>query len=292
MELLITQIQEHLNKKANEERKKEDGSVKLKDSFWCSETETPIFDLYHKWIGTPPTNPSSAEGMMIMNTGKMVELSLVDTLNDLDLIKFDKDHPQERVEMTRIGVKITGYMDVVLKDETVAEIKSFYGDYQTDELKKGKARTSYLKQLACYMDFKGINIGRLIYIHRGTGELFEFILERQEGLKFKCLDIEFNLEDTYRRWSELYYNHILPKIEPKSEFRYKIPVDEIDWTTVSNADISKARTGKKVIGDGWQVNYSPWKNLIIEKEGSTLGYTEEEIKFICEKTKGYSSKKK
>lgn len=134
MELLITQIQDHLNKKANEERKKEDGSVKLKDSFWCSETETPIFDLYHKWIGTPPTNPSSAEGMMIMNTGKMVELSLVDTLNDLDLIVFKKDEPQFRVDMVRMGARITGYMDCIIKENEVKDGDEKFGEiYITEE---------------------------------------------------------------------------------------------------------------------------------------------------------------
>lgn len=289
--MLIDKIQEHLNRKAEEERKRDDGSARVKDSFWCSECEAPLFDLYHKWIGTPPTNPSSAEGMMIMSTGKMVEMSLVDTLNDLDLIEFNPKEPQVRVDMKRLGVKITGYMDAVLKDgRTPVEVKSFYGDYQAKELKEGKARTSYLKQLGCYMDFIGSDIGRLVYINRGTGELLEFILERN-GLKFKCLDIEFDLEDTYKRWAELYYNNILPRKEPISEFRYKIKVEDIDWSLISNADISKARTNKKVIGDSWQVAYSPYKSLIIEREGSTLGYTEEELEFILNATKGYSKRK-
>lgn len=290
MDLLITKIQDVLNKQANSEKTRSDGTVKAKDSFWCSETETPLFDLYHKWMGTPPTNVPAAANMLIMDAGKMIEVSLVNILNDLGFIVFDKEEPQKRVEMNRMGIKITGYIDAVLSDGSVAEIKSFYGDYQATELREGKPRPSYLKQLACYMDFMDMKIGRLIYVHRGTGELFEFVLERQEGLKFKCLDVEFDLEDTYRRWSQLYYENILPNIEPSSEFRYKIPVGKIDWSKVSKTDIMKARNNQKVIGDGWQVNYSPYKNLIIEREGSCLGYTDLELEIIRRETKGYSKK--
>lgn len=182
------------------------------------------------------------------------------------------------------------------------EIKSFYGDYQEKDLQMGKARPSYMKQLAIYMYYLKVYRGILLYINRGNGNMYQFDLIRQ-GTKFKLItrkdengnvieaeDI-FDLADTFQRWSDLYKNHIVPKIEPKSEFRYKIPVNEIDWTKVSKTDIAKARNNQKVIGDGWQVNYSAYKDLIIEKEGSTIGYSNEELAIIKEKTKGYTSKK-
>ena len=173
----------------------------------------------------------------------------------------------------------------------IVEIKTFYGQYQAMELKAGKPRESYLKQLAIYMDFKEAKEGRLIYMDRGTGEMFEFVLLR-DGTVFKCMNVEFDIADTYKRWARLYKNNIVPKIEPKSEYRYKIPIEEIDWTSVSKSEISKARNNHKVIGDHpWAINYSPYKDLIIQREGTHAGYSEEELKLIKELTAGYTSKK-
>jgi len=278
---LSLKIQDWLN--SQEQEKKE------KTSFWATEAETPVFDLYHKWIGTEVTNEISAEKTMMFNAAKMMELSLVETLDNMGLLKMPEDE-QWRIEGEREGVPVSGYVDAVFKDGSPLEIKSFYGYYQIADLKAGKPKESYLKQLAIYMDFMDADKGVLIYIERGTGEMFEFILERVEGLKFRCNDIEFDLSDTYKRWARLYKNNIIPGVEPKSEYRYKIPIEEIDWKTISNADISKARNGRKVISDHWSVQYSPYKDLIIEREGTGLGYTKEELAKIKELTKGYSTK--
>ena len=34
---------------------------KEKTSFWASETEVMAFDIYHRWLGTKPTNPMTEE---------------------------------------------------------------------------------------------------------------------------------------------------------------------------------------------------------------------------------------
>lgn len=297
---------------------------KVKSSFWASETETPLFDLYHKWKGTAPTNPSTIDGLLIMNTGKMVELSLVDILKKKKMLveqtpnqqineMLGKEITQDRVEfnLKEYKISVSGYIDAQLSDGSILEIKSYYGDYQERDFENGKPKTSHLKQLAVYMYHKQVNTGYLVYINRGTGKMYEFTLIKKDTKFYLVVrkneigEIEeakemFDLKDTFERWSSLLINHIIPNIEPESEFRYKIPLNEIDWNTISKADICKARNNQKVIGDSWQVAYSPYKDLIIAKEalryGKTLeeyiGYNEEELEIIRAETKGYSSIKK
>ncbi len=292
---LIEVFKEDFLKTSDEEKRE-------KKSFWASECETPLFDLYHKWIGTEPTNPLDLNGIMIMNTGKMLELSLVEILEKKGIAKIIDEQTRVEFELEEYGIKVSGYVDAILQNDIPLEIKTFYGDYQERDLQMGKARSSYMKQLAIYMYYLKASKGILLYINRGNGNMYQFDLLRQ-GTKFRLvkkrdeygriIDAEdvFDLADTFKRWADLYKNHIVPKIEPKSEFRYKIPVNEIDWNTISKTDISKARNNQKVIGDSWQVAYSAYKDLIIEREGSTLGYSDEELAIIKEKTKGYTSKK-
>jgi hypothetical protein len=44
------------------------------------------------------------------------------------------------------------------------------------------------------------------------------------------------------------------------------------------------------VGD-WQVAYSNYKDLIVKQEGTTLGYSLEELALINKLTAGYTSKK-
>lgn len=281
---------------------KEESREHKKNSFWASECELPMFDLYHRFKGTTPTNPPDLNSLMVMNTGKLMELSMVTILQEKGLAKKNEDDKQDRVEMEleEYGIRVTGYVDAILNGDIPLEIKTFYGDYQEKDLASGKPRTSYCKQLAIYMYYMKASAGVLLYINRGNGHIFQFDLLRS-GTKFsyvvrrdengRVVETEelFDLADTFQRWSDIYKNYILKDIEPKSEYRYKIPLSEIDWNKVSNADISKARTNKKVIGDGWQVAYSSYKDLILKQEGSELGYSDEELAIIKAETAGYSS---
>lgn len=279
---LITQIQNYVSTKEHKHERK---------SFWCSDSEKMLFDIYQEWIGTPPTNPIEAEKLMMFTVGKKVELALVENLQEAGLAKKFENDDQLRVDMVRSEVPITGYIDCVLINGDPVEIKSFYGVAQFAEISKGNPKPSYLKQLAMYMDFLNKEKGKLVYVDRGTGQMFEFTLIREGQSKYKCMNVDFDLKELYDRWHEFYINNIKPSIEPKPDYRYKIPVEEIDWGKVSKTDISKARTGKKVIGDHpWAVQYSVYKDLIIEKEGCGLGYSDSEIAKIKELTKGYLKK--
>ncbi len=272
---------------------------KAKDSFWASESETSLFDLYHKWIGTPPTNPMDAEKLVVMNAGKMMELSLIENLQKMGLLQKFEDDKQMHFEIEREGVKVSGYADGIFNNGDVLEVKSFYGDYQLRELKAGKARLSYLKQLAIYLDAFNRTHGILLYIDRGTGEMFEFDLLRDstDTLKFRSGAVQFDLSETYKRWADMYNGYVLPKIEPSANENglYKMPIDRIDWSKYSVSEIGLARNNKKVICEdrknGWKNLYSPYLDLILQRQGTQRGYTDSEIEQIKIATKGFSSKR-
>lgn len=258
-----------------------------KTSFWASDSERMLFDVFHTWMGTEPTNPIGAQTRLIFNAGKMMELAIVEVMERAKMAEVKEE--QLRIEMERRGVPVSGYVDAVLNDGTPVEIKSFYGYYQVKDLEAGKPKTSYLKQLAIYMDCLGANLGKLLYVDRGTGQMYEFDLIRQDGLTFQCNDIQFNLDDTYKKWEIFYRDHVLTKTEPPIEHRYKIPVKEVNWKAMKSSDITKARTNKRVVGDHpWAIQYSSYKDLIIERQGETQGYTSDELVQIKQLTAGFS----
>lgn len=287
-----------------------------KSNFWSSDFEKDKFDLYHRFKGTTPTNPPDAEKQVIFATGKLLELAIVDRLKGLDLIEpVDKEHDdgegQTRIEMERCGTKITGKLDSIVKDsgkKVPLEIKSFYGPQQAYELMNGKPRVSYLKQLASYMDALELPKGILLYMDRGTGAMYQFDLVHMDNYNYSCIsrdknghpvETKFNLLKDYERFAEIYKKYIKPDKEPESDFQYKYDIEQIDWDNLSKDKISKARTGKAVLGD-WQAKYSPFKDILIQREAERhgkkfedyIGYSDEEIARICEITKGYSTKKK
>jgi len=264
-----------------------------KDSFWATEAETNQFDIYHRWMGTPETNPMTVETKLGLSVRTKVEEAFVDMLDKLGVL-IKPEEGQHRVEMKREGVKVTGYIDAIIEEEkkqVPIEFKTSFGRYASNDLQQGIVKTHYLKQLAIYMDFLGVEKGYIIQANFLDSflveDIYQFTLVR-DGDIFKCNNIEFNIQDIYKRWAEIYDKYIELKIEPESEYRYKYPIDELNWETISPSKISKARTNKAVIGD-WQALYSSYKDLIIKQEGSSLGYTDEEIEKIKEATKGYST---
>jgi len=284
--MLRTQIKEHLLK----ERERR---IKKKDSFWCTENELNQFDIYQRFKGIEPTNPMTPETAFGLGMRKKLEEAVVEILDNMGILIKPKDG-QHRVEMERFGVKITGYMDAVIKEENKqvpVEIKTSFGYYQQKELMSGKPKLNYLKQLAQYMDSMNANKGYLFQVHFEkdliVDDIYQFVVTRN-GSKFKCGYIKFDINDTYKRYKEIYEKYILPDIEPPSEFIYKYPLEKIDWKSLPNNKISKARNNRAIIGD-WQCIYSDYKDLIIKREGTVNGYTDKEIDYIMEKTKGYTN---
>lgn len=267
---------------------------KKKTSFWASQTEAMAFDIYHQWIGTPETNPMEGETLMMLTMRKMSEEAVVELLENAGIL-LKRFANEERVyfEWGPNKVPISGYPDAGVSidgGEAIVEIKTYYGQHNHVEVTAGRVRLSYLRQLAIYMFHFKMQHGILLMINQGTGEMTEFDLYQQENpYHFICPDndIEFNLEDTFKRWEKIYVENILPRVEPPIEKIYKYDIYKLDWSKVSTSDISKARNGVKVLGD-WEIKYSSYKNLIVERQNTTLGYTNEEIDYIRKITEGYS----
>ena len=278
-----------------------------KNTFWFTDSEKNSFDIYHKWIGTEPTNPPTIEKQFMFESAKQIEVAWINLMTDAELLLPSEEiaklggmkDGQLYLSGTRSGVPISGKPDGVHTSGAPLEIKTYYDKFKfvkngkeagwhEHELLANKPDSQYCKQLAMQMDFMDQDTGYLLFVDRGTGAIYQFRMTRK-GTIYECGDTVFDLNEVYQRWAKIYQDHILPKKEPVSDFRYKIPVTEINWRTLSKSDITKARNGKKVIGDGWQVAYSEFKDLIIEREGSSLGYSMTEIEIIKQATSGYST---
>jgi len=269
---------------------------KKKTSFWASESETMAFEIYHRWICTPPTNPITGEKLMMLKMRKLTEEAIVNTLRKSgQLIEELANEKRCYFEWGPKKVPISGYPDagILLNNEKILiEIKTYYGGYQHAKIRIGQVKTSYLKQLAIYMYYFKIKRGILVMVNQGTGERFEYELYQKKEYHYICPDNdqEINLRDTFKRFEKIYTNNILPSQEPCIEYQYKYKIENIDWTSLSSDKIRKARSNAAVVGD-WQIKYSDFKDLIIKKQKTISGYTPEELTKIKELTAGYSTRK-
>lgn len=308
MKNLKTQIKEHLLKERDETR-----SYK-RDSFYCTESETNQFELYHKIKGTPETNPMTVETQFALGMRKKLEEAVIGILDKMDVLmkpepfknrdgKMIEEPDQHRVEMEKEGIKIIGYMDGIILEEdkkVPIEIKTSYGFYQQKELKSGKVKETYLKQLCMYMDSIGSEKGYLFQVHFEKDliidDIYQFVVIHQGNGIYKCGYQTIDLNEVYKRFKMIWDNYIIKDIEPESEFVYKYELEKINWNELPKSKIQNARNNKAVVGS-WKVKYSPYKNLIIEKEAKSkgklftdyIGYNQEELKYITEKTNGYTN---
>ena len=264
-----------------------------KKAFYSSDFGKPILDLYFGFKGIVPTNPTEWYQTMKFGAGKGVEESMLKVLKDSGFVAEDYDQKTHgRIEIEREGVRINGYIDAITKDGLPIEIKSINNKNQFDIAKyeDGKPRENYVGQLAIYMDALGVDTGYLLVSSIDGLNYFLFECKKIGERKYKCKDTEVDLDKEYKRWSKLYSGNIEKDIEPKAtEYLYKYDINTIDWNKLSKTAISKARNNHAVVGD-FQITYSPWADKIIEMQGTQRGYTEDEIKFIKEKTKGFSVK--
>lgn len=281
---------------------------KQKQSFWCTESEKNQLEIFLAWNNVPKTNPMEARTQFGLNIRTKVEDIIVGYLDNVGVIVAPEDYvdldgtvfenpDQHRVQMIREGVPITGYMDAVIMEDGVkvpVEVKTSYGFYGEKELEAGTPKTTYIKQIAQYMDSMDAKKGYLFQVHFSDNgfipkKFYQFVVTR-EGNTFTCGDYSFDIyEDVYKRYARIYNDYIVPNVEPKSEFVYKHNLEAINWMEMPASKIGNARTNKAVIGD-WQMIYSDWKDLMIEKEGTCLGYSTEELAYINVATKGYSGK--
>jgi hypothetical protein len=254
---------------------------KDKTSFWATDFGKNAFDIYHSWIGTEPTNPFKPETLIMFEVAKKLEMAWVENMAEAGLLKPQKE--QLHFFMEREDVPVTGMLDGITKDGYPIEIKSFYGYYQEKSLIAQNPKSSYCGQLAVYMDYLDVDKGYLLHICRGTGKIYLFEQTRK-GDEFTCGNTKINLLSEYQRWSKIYKDFIMKTKEPPSDYQYKYPLDEINYTKQTKAAISRAKRNESVLGD-WQVKYSAYKDLIIEREGCGTGYSAKELETLQQLTK-------
>lgn len=267
---------------------------KEKNSFWCSESETDKLEIYLRWKGIPPTNPMAPAKRFELNMRKKIEEGVVQAFADTGILVKPKEGDQHRVDMECEGVRITGYMDALINEDghqSPVEIKTSYGYLGKTELSDGRPKMSYLKQLAMYMDSIDATVGHLFQIHLSKSlylpfilnDVYQFSLVRGVKGEFRCGTLVFDLSDTYKRFAHIYNNYISKDIEPQSDYTYKYDVTKIDWKSKKPAKIKEVLSGKTVLGD-WQPKYSSYKDYIIKSQGTTPGYTVEELNYIKAQT--------
>ena len=264
-----------------------------KGAFYASDTGKPLLDMYFAFKGVEPSNPPAWYDSLKWGAGNGVEKAIVDIFKSNGIVPEDYDQKVHgRIDIEREGVTIHGYIDAKMIDGTPIEIKSINNANKWDVKKyqDNKPRENYVGQLAVYMDALDLDSGYLFVSSIDGLNRFIFECKRIGYRKFKCGETEVDLDKVYKKWAEFYTKCIVGNEPPDIwEYRYKIPVEEIDFKELSTTDIGKMRNNAKVLGD-FQISYSPFKDMIIKMQGDTLGYTPKEIDFIKENTKGFSSK--
>lgn len=262
-----------------------------RDHFYASDCGKSNFDLYHSFVGTPVTNPPKWHDTLKWAAGSGVEDAMVKILKSNGIVNEDYDqNVHGKIEMERNGIRITGRIDAMTKDGLPIEIKSINNANRWDvgAYEDGYPRENYVGQLAVYMDALGVDVGYLFVSSIDGLSRFWFKCVRT-GDKFTCGNTVFELDKQLAKWKNLFDENITKKIEPDVwEYKYKYPVEEIDWTKVSSAKITSARNNRAVLGD-YQVQWSSYKDMWVKKQGVTLGYTAEELLKINELTKGHTT---
>ncbi len=264
-----------------------------KKAFYAGDTGKPLLDLYFSFRGEKKTNPPKWHDTLKWGAGLGVEDSMLHILKDNNIVNKEYDQKENgRIDIEREGVPIHGYMDAVIESSmTPIEIKSINNANRFDikRYDSNEPRENYVGQLAVYMDGTNKDTGNLFVSSIDGLHRYWFEAKRVDRI-VKCGNITVDLDKIYKRWHTLYFDNILKQTPPDIwEYIYKIPVEKVDWDNLSKSAISKARNNQSVVGD-WQIQYSPWKDLIIKLQGETLGYSDREIEYIKETTRGFSTR--
>lgn len=268
---------------------------RTRTAFYASDYGKPDLDLYFAFTGEPVTNPAAWYETLKWGAGRGVEEQMLIVLKDSGIVPKDYDQKLHgRVELEHNGIKIHGYIDAKSVTGRPIEIKSVNNKnaFDINKYERGYPREGYVGQLSTYMEFTNAEEGALFVSSIDGLNFFWLPIHRIGPGKYKCGEVVVDIRAEYDRWANIFHNNIEPRVMPDIwQYRYKYDVATLDWTKVPVAKITGARTGRAVIGD-WQVQYSNWKDRIIELQGTVPGYTNEELSIILEKTKGYTTWKK
>jgi hypothetical protein len=293
--------------KHSEEKKK-------KENFWASDYGKLGIDILLALKDEPKTDISDWTSYLRMSAGKGVELQMLDILKENGNVAQEYTQDGESFKIERNEVPISMKFDALGK-QSILEVAEAI-DTKTIEIGEGEPievktinnknsfdiskyqnntpRESYVGQLAIYMDALQKEKGHLFIASIDGLNCFWFVVSKiKEGI-YQAGNVTVDLNKEYERWKKIW--ELKDKEIPAEliwEEKYKIPIEEIDWTKLSVSAIGDVRNGRKVVGteNKWKIDYSPYKTKILQMQGVTLGYTNEELEIIKAKTAGFSSKK-
>lgn len=262
----------------------------------ASDFGKPALDLYFRMIGEPETNAPEWYEKLKWGAGLGVEAELLQVLKDSGIVPDEYEQDVHGVISKEIeGILFTGHMDGNTSlDQTgiPIEIKSINNKNLWDikKYEDNNPRENYVGQLSMYMYLTGSPTGYLFVASVDGLSRFFFECKDIGGGKYKCGNITVDIKSEVERLIKLYKENVVPKVMPDIwQYKYKYDIETLDWKSVSNDKISKARNNKAVIGD-WEIQYSNWKDKIIELQGTQAGYSLEELARIKELTTGYTTK--
>lgn len=265
-----------------------------KKAFYAGDYGKSALDLFFAFTGEPKTNPPSWGDTLKWGAGRGVEDQMGIILKDSGIVRPEYNQKTDgRVELERYGVKIHGYIDFKTKGGRPIECKSINNANKFDIFKyqSGLPRESYVGQLATYLEYCKKSEGYLFVASIDGLNYFWIPCRKLKSGKYKCGKVIIDIDAEYKRWAYIYDTYIRTKTLPTEfihEAPYKRDVFTLDWKAQSQNAIKKARQGTAVIGD-WRVQFSPWKDKILELQGVTPGYTNDELAHILEVTKGYTT---
>jgi hypothetical protein len=180
--------------------------------------------------------------------------------------------------------------------------------------KDNKPRSNYVLQLSIYLDALNKSEGYLFASTIDGLNTFWYRCFKREDGKYQCGDTIVDVDAEYKRFAGIWQKFLaleIVKMNPGlkviadlnkwempeinwNEESYKLPIKDIDWTKLSTTKIGDMRNNRSVLGseNGWKIQYSPYKDIIVAKQGATLGYTDQELAEINQLTAGYTSKAK
>lgn len=272
-------------------------------AFYASELTKDARDLFWSLTGEPATNPSDLVGSIRMGLGNAIEGWVIDQLKQGHLFGLRLVGSQIPVGGSD-PVNVDGYLDALVEDANgnkhVVEIKTKWGWGGTFFARDRNPGDNYMAQMGYYLrdlDSKGItNTGVFLFVpfsddtfgdiiaifceyDRDTGIVSAYSSQGLYEEEPRPLDISLNINAMLEKL-KLVEEHVKAGTLPPVDKQHKYPVTTEMLSTARESDLKKALEGNKVIGD-WEISYSAYKNKHIELQGTSGGYSEEELSLIA-----------
>lgn len=262
-------------------------------------------DQYWSIKGEPETNPPDLTGHIKMWLGSTIEDGVSRFVRER-LHYFGLHLRGTQISAGGSNPSFDCYLDGIVDERIgdkwgktyVLEIKTKSG-YGADLLLRSmEPSIEYMIQLGLYLQDthkKGItNEGIFVYIPLSDNTIGDILFVycrydeatntieayRGDTLLGDSRDISFKYDiGVAARRANLLEKHVADGVTPKCEYPYKAKLTPEFLEQCSDAHISKAIKGEKILGN-WQGAYSKFLNKRLEVDGEVRQYTEEEISLL------------